>query len=68
MERQLSEDLAVESQEEKDYKFEFFELLDEVSVKIFFRKELVSQSFICGTYNSTFPSFSYYDGNHGWSW
>ena len=33
MERQLSEDLAVESQEEKDYKFEFFELLDEVSMK-----------------------------------
>ena len=31
LEQQLSEEQDVESQEEKDYRLEFFELLDEVS-------------------------------------
>ena len=35
LEQQLSEEQDVESQEEKDYRLEFFELLDEVSATIY---------------------------------
>ena len=35
LEQQLSEEQDVESQEEKDYRLEFFELLDEVSATFY---------------------------------
>ena len=50
LEQQLSEEQDVESQEEKDYRLEFFELLDEVSATFQSHYIHTDTVFLCITY------------------